>query len=448
MRKTLTKLLLICMITCSLLLGTGCQSIFNDSTLGGGKVNSNVQSNGGPAYPTPGATGIETVIAGDKIYSSVKMNTLTERNKYDSCDQLDNAISKSVVMINSVTPNGTSLGAGVIIDVEVKTSQNVIDNGIFVLTCAHVVSGATNVTIKIADDYDEYETYKISSPMQNCLVGLDQLSDLAVLRFNKEDCITTLPQVVKAKICDTNVNPLQRGTEVYALGNPNGVEGWASNGIISRLKNSIYLYQLGTKMQLIGTTAPINAGNSGGGLFNMYGELVGIVNAGNSSLENFAYAIPIATTTEKEDTMSLGVYNVATQLILNKTTQTYGYVKGRIDLGAVFLYDTTYAASVSVLSNGSPIANAGIKLEDYVVTFKFSGTHNGNEVKGGADVMNYDTFFTELYKMQTMLCEDDPIAVNFYVKRYVYVSHGYYVSYTIEDITVSVTDFYQYVYTP
>ena len=111
-----------------------------------------------------------------------------------------------------------------------------------------------------------------------------------------------------------------------AVGNPLGeLGGTVTNGIISALSRDVNID--GTEMSLIQTNAAVNPGNSGGGLFvNMYGELIGIVNAkststsSGTSVEGIGFAIPVATATK-----------VAEELV------NYGYVRGKVMLGITYV---------------------------------------------------------------------------------------------------------------
>ena len=144
------------------------------------------------------------------------------------------------------------------------------------------------------------------------LIGTDSDSDVAVIKVDA----TNLPF---ALIGDSD--ELKVGQEVVAVGNPLGEFGGSvTNGIVSGLSRDVNIS--GTEMNLIQTNAAVNPGNSGGGLFNLYGELIGIVNAKSSStssgtsVEGIGFAIPIDT-----------AINVATELT------NYGYVRGRVMLG-------------------------------------------------------------------------------------------------------------------
>lgn len=157
-----------------------------------------------------------------------------------------------------------SLGSGVIIAGEKD----------LVLTNAHVISGATTITIRLADNR-EFEAD---------LVGSDPDFDLAVLRVKDAEA---LPQVQPADSSD-----LMIGETVIAIGNPYGFNHTVTTGVISALKRSIRTEQ-GVFTDFIQTDAAINPGNSGGPLLNIEGKLIGINTAIHASAEGIGFAIPI-----------------------------------------------------------------------------------------------------------------------------------------------------------
>jgi serine protease Do len=141
------------------------------------------------------------------------------------------------------------------------------------------------------------------------LVGTDSMTDLAVLTVSTEKTLTV------AVLGDSD--SLVVGQEVLAIGNPLGqLGGTVTNGIVSALERQVRID--GENMTLLQTNAAVNPGNSGGGLFNMRGELIGVVNAKSSgdAVEGLGFAIPINT-----------VHKIITELI------EHGFVRGRPALG-------------------------------------------------------------------------------------------------------------------
>ena len=240
-------------------------------------------------------------------------------------------------------------GSGVIIS----------DDG-YILTCAHVVDGADDITVQVdGTDYDA------------TVIGSDSASDVAVLKIDAEG-------LTPAVVGDSNA--LTVGEEVMAVGNPLGnLSGTVTNGIVSALNRDVSIQNNDgsiLNLSLIQTNASISPGNSGGGLFNMAGELIGIVNAKSqaSGAEGLGFAIPINT-----------AIAIAQDLLEN------GYVSGRPYLGITYVAVTdeataqqlgvsTYGIYIVDVSAGSGAAQAGLEPGDRIVSI------DGAEVAARDDV--------------------------------------------------------------
>lgn len=170
----------------------------------------------------------------------------------------------------------------------------------YIITNNHVIEGADNITVRTTDGTE----YKAT------LIGTDSTADIAVIKIDAGDKTLTT-----ATIGDSD--RLIVGEPVVAIGNPLGeLGGSVTNGIISALDRDILID--GERMTLLQHNAAVNPGNSGGGLFNAKGELIGIVNAKSTGedVEGIGFAIPVNN-----------AYNVVEQLL------EYGYVRGRAYLG-------------------------------------------------------------------------------------------------------------------
>lgn len=169
-----------------------------------------------------------------------------------------------------------------------------------IVTNHHVVDGARSITVRLTDG-KEY-TAKV--------IGSDEQNDIAVLWIDAGDRSLSVAKLGSSY-------DLVVGEEILAIGNPMGsLGGTVTYGRISATARSIAVGN--THMTLLQVDAPINPGNSGGALFNMAGELVGVVNAkmSDEEIEGLGFAIPIDT-----------AYDVMIDLI------TYGYVTGRPAMG-------------------------------------------------------------------------------------------------------------------
>ncbi len=161
----------------------------------------------------------------------------------------------------------TSAGSGVIVDGE---------NG-YIITNNHVIENATNILIRTRGG-EEYAA---------TLVGTDANNDIAVLHTQKSG----LPSAVFGSSASLKV-----GQTVVVIGNPLGtLGGTVTDGILSALGRTIQVE--GVAMTLLQTNAAINSGNSGGGMFDLDGRLIGIVNAKSTGddVEGLGFAIPADT---------------------------------------------------------------------------------------------------------------------------------------------------------
>lgn len=263
-------------------------------------------------------------------------------------EQVADLVSPSVVVITTEQvvysqwswygQNQVESGAG---------SGVIISSDGYILTCAHVVDGASTITVTIGDK-DHTAT----------LVGEDTTSDIAVIKIDA-DGLT--PATVG------NSDSLKVGQSVMAVGNPLGeLGGTVTGGMISALNRSVTIQGSSSvnTMSLIQMDASVSPGNSGGGLFNMNGELVGIVNAKSSSsdAEGLGFAIPIND-----------AIKVAQELLEN------GYVTGRPYLGITYLAVTdaqtasqlgvnAYGVYVVEVVKGGPAEKAGLQAGDRIVS--------------------------------------------------------------------------------
>ena len=263
-------------------------------------------------------------------------------------EQVADLVSPSVVVITTEQvvysqwswygQNQVESGAG---------SGVIISSDGYILTCAHVVDGASTITVTIGDkDYTA------------TLVGEDTTSDIAVIKIDADGLTPAT---------GGNSDSLKVGQSVMAVGNPLGeLGGTVTGGMISALNRSVTIQGSSSvnTMSLIQMDASVSPGNSGGGLFNMNGELVGIVNAKSSSsdAEGLGFAIPIND-----------AIKVAQELLEN------GYVTGRPYLGITYLAVTdaqtasqlgvnAYGVYVVEVVKGGPAEKAGLQAGDRIVS--------------------------------------------------------------------------------
>ena len=190
------------------------------------------------------------------------------------------------------TYESVSMGSGVII--------NETDDQLIIATNAHVIEGATTLSVAFVDD--------TAAAAQ--ILGSDTNTDLAVIAVNKEELSEETLNAIR--IIDIgSSDDLVVGESVVAIGNALGYGQSVSAGIVSALGRELVSSDgstEGTEDGLIQTDAAINPGNSGGALLNMQGELIGINSAkyASTEVEGMGYAIPITPAMEILNKLAAG----------------------------------------------------------------------------------------------------------------------------------------------
>ena len=223
----------------------------------------------------------------------------------------------------------------------------------YVLTNYHVIESSNSISVTLYDgkSYDAV------------LIGYDESSDIAVLKIDAEG----LTPVVLGDSDNLNV-----GDSVVAIGNPLGELTFSlTSGAVSALNREITLSNSVT-MNLIQTDCAINSGNSGGALFNLYGEVIGITNAkysgsgSGASIDNIGFAIPInhvrgIVESIIENGYVAKPYIGVTVSDVSEETMSYGLPAG---------------AAVRAVSEDSPAEKAGLQVNDIITAV------NGKEISG------------------------------------------------------------------
>ncbi|PVX77894.1 DegQ family serine endoprotease [Paraburkholderia unamae] len=240
------------------------------------------------------------------------------------------------------TPSA-SLGSGFIISADG-----------YILTNAHVVDGANVVTVKLTDKRE----FKAK------VVGADKQSDVAVLKIDAKD----LPTV---KIGDPRQSKV--GQWVVAIGSPYGFDNTVTSGIISAKSRSLPDENYTPFIQ---TDVPVNPGNSGGPLFNLQGEVIGInsmIYSQTGGFQGLSFAIPINEAIKVKDDLvktghvSRGRLGVAVQSMNQTLANSFGM-------------DKPHGALVSSVDASGPAAKAGLKAGDVILSV------NGEAVDDSSDL--------------------------------------------------------------
>lgn len=235
------------------------------------------------------------------------------------------------------------LGSGFIVD----------PNGL-VLTNAHVVANAKEVTVKLTDKRE----------FRAKVLGFDKATDIALLKIDA----TGLPSV---RLGDANA--LKVGEWVAAIGSPYGFENTITSGIVSAKWRSL---PDGAYVPFIQTDVAVNPGNSGGPLFNMKGEVVGInsqIYSRTGGYQGLSFAIPIEVAVKVKDQLqkhgkvTRGHLGVTIQEVNQRLAESFGLKRAE-------------GALVTAVTPGSPAEKAGIQTGDVVIGF------NGKEISSSAEL--------------------------------------------------------------
>ena len=258
-------------------------------------------------------------------------------------------VNSTVGITTSVTTNfwgfhTTSAAAG---------SGFILTDDGYIITNHHVIENSDSITVSLYDG----TTYEAE------LIGYDASNDIAVLKVEAEG----LTPVVIGDFENLNV-----GDSVIAIGNPLGELTFSlTSGAVSALDREITLSNSVT-MELIQTDCAINSGNSGGALFNLYGEVVGVTNAkysgsgGGASIDNIGFAIPINHVKDIiksiiENGYITKPYIGVSVTDVSRETQSYGLPKG---------------AAVRSIAEDGPAADTGLEESDIITAI------NGEEIDG------------------------------------------------------------------
>ncbi|MBP3623609.1 MAG: trypsin-like peptidase domain-containing protein [Oscillospiraceae bacterium] len=266
----------------------------------------------------------------------------------------------------------------------------IADEAGLIVTNAHVIEGCASAEVTLYNN-ESYEAL---------LVGADAVSDLALLKI---DC-SGLPAASFGDISSLSV-----GDPVAAIGNPLSEEfrSTLTNGIISAIDRGMNYN--GHTMSLLQTNAAINEGNSGGALFNMYGQVVGITNMKMmsyfSSIEGIGFAIPSST-----------VKAVVDQLAENGEVRgrpSIGITVGAIPQEAVENYELPEGLYISAVAENSDAAAQGIREGDILLAIDGQSVSTTEEVaairdtKGVGDSLRFtiwrqgETFEVDVRLMDT-----------------------------------------------
>jgi S1-C subfamily serine protease len=267
-------------------------------------------------------------------------------------DLYDN-IRDSVVLIQGQTDNKGVQGSGFIYTFAGHT---------VIITNYHVVEGTTNLGVTLSNG----KGYPAS------IIGSDPYSDLAVLSIDGADSEELKPVTIVSS------SPLRVGEPVIAIGNPYGLVGSLTTGVVSATGRSIVEVAAGgfSIANVIQTSTPINPGNSGGLLLNSLGNVVGITTAIVTDSQGLGFAIPSNTILrEIGELISTGTYCGHSYLGVTGTDMNYILSQ---QTGA----SVTYGWKIASVVRGGP-CDAKLKVNDIIIGM------NNQTIKNNDDLASY-----------------------------------------------------------
>lgn len=286
-------------------------------------------------------------------FQNVTYQNITIQQNSTALSALYQKVKDSVVLIYGTISNGAVQGSGFVYN---------FSNTMVVITNNHVVDGTTSISV----------TFSNGNGYTATVNGTDPYADLAVLTVNAPDSEFKPLQIVAS-------STLRVGDPVIAIGNPYGLIGSMTTGVISALGRTITENTTGgfSIANIIQTSTPINPGNSGGPLLNYNGSVIGITTAIVADSQGLGFAIP-------SNTILREIYS----LIVNREYTGHSYLGLR---GTDMSYETaqqlgvnvTYGWEIAEVVAGGPSSKAGVQVEDIIIAM------NGSRIRNSDDLSSY-----------------------------------------------------------
>ena len=282
---------------------------------------------------------ISYVIRGVRESSVIEMVEVETGNLMTPAEVYAANVNSTVGITTSVTTNywgyqSTSAASG---------SGFIISDDGYILTNFHVIEDSSSISVSMynGDSYDA------------ALIGYDESNDIAVLKIDAEG----LTPVILGDSDNLNV-----GDSVVAIGNPLGELTFTLTAGAISAKDREVTFSNNSTMNLLQTDCAINSGNSGGALFNLYGEVIGVTNAkystssSSASIDNIGFAIPINSIMDiVESIIEKGYisrpYIGISVVDVSAETQQYGIPAG---------------AAIQAVAQNGPAAQAGLQKGDVI----------------------------------------------------------------------------------
>jgi S1-C subfamily serine protease len=293
-----------------------------------------------------------------QLQNSVEILRGTQNATYQNITILQNGTSltelyanvrDSVVLIQGVTNSGSVQGSGFIY---------YFANRYVILTNYHVVEGTTTLSVTFSDG----KGYSAS------ILGTDPYSDLAVLSVSGNHELKPVTIVSSSS--------LTVGEPVIAIGNPYGLVGSMTTGVVSAVGRSITEATAGgySIANVIQTSTPINPGNSGGLLLNSMGNVVGITTAIVSDSQGLGFAIPSnAILREISSLINTGTYKGHSYLGVTGRDMSYSLAQ---ESGTP---DYTYGWKIATIVRGGP-SDGKLTVDDIIIAMDNQTIRNNDDL--------------------------------------------------------------------
>jgi S1-C subfamily serine protease len=286
------------------------------------------------------------------VTENVNNQTVTVIQNNTALPDIYDEVRDSVVEIEGTTSSETVEGSGFVYN---------YSGSMIVVTNNHVVHGTTGLSVTFSDGNSYAATVK----------GTDPYSDLAIVS------VSNAPQTEFKPLEIVDSSALRVGDPVIAIGNPYGLVGSLTTGVVSAVGRTISEEYTGgfDIANIIQTSTPINPGNSGGPLLNVLGNVVGITTAIVENSQGLGFAVPSNTILKEIPSLfQFGDYLQHSYLGVTGTDMDY-------ETAQSIKTNTTYGWLVSQVVQGGPAAKAGVQVNDIVIGINGTRIINGDEME-------------------------------------------------------------------
>jgi S1-C subfamily serine protease len=306
-----------------------------------------------------GNTDLESQIAGlqAKVSELQGLQNATYQNitiyqNGTSLAELYQTVKDSVILVQGTTDDGGVQGSGFVYNYQ---GRNVV------ITNYHVVEGTSDLSV----------TFQDGNGYSATVLGSDPYADLAVISVNA-------PAEELKPLPIASSSTLRVGEQVIAIGNPYGLVGSLTTGVISALGRTI-IEDTANRFSIaniIQTSTPINPGNSGGPMLNAVGEVIGVTTAVVSDSQGLAFAIPSNTILREIGELILtGTYDGHSYLGVNGNDMSYDAAQ---EIGS----SVTYGWRIAMVVSGGP-SDGRLQVGDIIIAM------NGVTIKNNDDLASY-----------------------------------------------------------